>query len=259
MRAIVVGLLVLCAGCALPRVRPDGQRTTFHFPSDAFAFSNETIWEYDTEPATGRISWRRREPRPPFALRCGTMARAARQFYASARFDPTAPALDEATYARLARAVIATDPRRPSAERIVIPGYADLRSFSRAHEAALKDALAGPWQSYLQRGNWRMIFPFRAGQQEEVAHRLLASLADGWPPIVHVLRYPNLIVNHMVLVYDAEETPTEIRFHLYDANDASRTVLLTYDRAARAFSLAPTAYFPGGGVKAYDVYRDFVY
>jgi hypothetical protein len=257
--AVAGVLVVLTAGCTPRRVHPDGQRAAFQFPSDAFAFPNETIWEYDTDPATGRISWRRRAPRPPFALRCGTMARAARQFWASARFDPAAPAVDEATYARLARAVIATDPRRPSAERVVIPGYPDLRSFSQAHEAVVKDALAGPWQSYLQRGNWRMIFPFRAGQQEEVAQRLLTSLADGWPPIVHVLRYPNLIVNHMVLVYDAEQTPTEIRFHLYDANDASRPVLLTYDCAARAFSLAPTAYFPGGGVKAYDVYRGLVF
>lgn len=187
------------------------------------------------------------------------MARAARQFFASARFDPAAPSVDHAAYARLARAVLATDPRKPAAERIVIPAYSDLRSFSQAHEALMKDVLAGPWQSYLQRGNWRMIFPFRADQQQQVAKRLLAALADGWPPIIHVLRYPNLIINHMVLVYDAEETPTEIRFHLYDANDATRPVLLTYDRAARAFSFAATAYFPGGPVKAYDVYHGLVY
>jgi hypothetical protein len=187
------------------------------------------------------------------------MARVARQFYAGARFDPAAPRVDEATYARLVRAVLATDPRRAAAGRIVIPAYPDLRSFSRAHEALLKEVMAGPWQSYLQRGNWRMIFPFPASHQERLAKRLLASLARGWPPIVHVLRYPDLIINHMVLVYDAEETPTEIRFQLYDPNDAARPVLLTYDRAARAFSLAATRYFPGGPVKAYDVYHGLVY
>jgi hypothetical protein len=255
----VLGLAILLSGCAPRTIRVDGQRNAFRFPSDAFAFPNETIWEYDTEPVTGHIAWRRREPRPAFALRCGTMARAARQFWANARFDPSAPRVDEATYTTLARRVIDTDPRAAVAERIVIPGYADLQSFSQAHEAVVKSALAGPWQSYLQRGNWRMIFPFPARHQEETAHRLLASLASGWPPIVHVLRYPDLIINHLVLVYRAEETPTEIRFDLYDANDAAQPVRLTYDRAARAFSYAPTPYFPGGPVKAYDVYKSLLY
>ena len=118
----------------------------------------------------------------------------------------------------------------------------------------MKAALAGPWQTYLQRGNWRMIFPFPAIHQRRLAAQLLTSLARGWPPIVHVLRYPELTINHLVVVFDAEETPAEIRFRTYDPNDATRAVTLTYDRATRAFSFARTPYFPGGPVKAYEVY-----
>jgi len=252
-RALAVAV-VLALGCALPRVPQDSAPRGFRFPADAFAFSNETIWEYDTDPSTGRISWRQREPRPPFALRCGAMARSARQFYAAAVFEPAAPTVDARTYADLVQRVLASDPRRPPEARIVIPGFANLRTFSAAHEALVQAALPGPLPSYLQRGNWRMIFPFTSRHQRTIARDLVASLARGWPPIVHVLRYPRLTINHMVLVFDAEETPAEIRFRTYDPNDAGGPVLLTYDRATQVFSFGATPYFPGGPVKAYEVY-----
>jgi hypothetical protein len=95
--------------------------------------------------------------------------------------------------------------------------------------------------------------------QEGVVDELRSSLARGWPPIVHVLRYPNLVVNHLMLAYDAEETQTEVRFRLYDPNDATRPVILTWDRGARTFALEATPYFPGGFVKAYEVYDGLVF
>src|SRR5437867_1144175 len=109
-----VGLLlaVLALGCA-GRARPAlPGRAPFRFPADTFAFANETIWEYDVEPATGLVSWRRREPRPVFSLRCGTVVRAARQFYAGARFDAASPQVDADTYAALVKRVLHEDPRR---------------------------------------------------------------------------------------------------------------------------------------------------
>jgi hypothetical protein len=256
---VVALALTVFLGCALRTLPAHPDRPPFRFPADSFAFSNETIWEYVVDAAAGSVSWYQREPRPAFALRCGTMVRAARQFWATARFDSAAPTADPGTYARLVRAVLRTDPRRPSEERVVIPGYPDLRSFSLAQETLLKTMLAGPWQTYVQRGNWRMIFPFGRRHQQRVARRLLGSLGRGWPPIVHVLRYPELTINHLVLVFAAEETPAEIRFHAYDPNDDGRPVLLTYDRAARVFSYSTTVYFPGGPVKAYEVYDGLLY
>jgi hypothetical protein len=252
--ALAVALL---AGCAAVQPAPGG--APFRFPADAFAFANETVWEYDADPATGRIDWRRRTPRPAFSLRCGSMARAARQFRVHARFDPSQPVADEATYARLVEGILAADARRPAAASVVVPGYPDLRRFSAAHEALLKAAIAGPRLSYLQRGNWRMIFPFPSGHQRRLARDLVDALARGWPPIVHLLRYPRLTVNHLVLVYAAEESPAAIRFRAYDPNDAAAPVVLTYDRVAGTFSYSPTAYFPGGPVKAYEVYRGLLY
>jgi len=252
-------VLALAVGCTLRAAPPEHRREPFRFPADAFAFANQTIWEYEIRPGAADVRWYEREPRPDFALRCGTMVRVARQFYDHARFDPRQAVADPATYERLVREVIRRDPRRPSGEPVVVPGYADFRRFSAAHEPLLKRAMAGPWQSYLQRGNWRMIFPFTGRQQQGVADELVAALAAGRPPIVHVLRYPKLTINHMLLVFAADETPADIRFHAYDPNDADHPVTLTYERAAHGFVFARTPYFPGGPVKAYEVYDGLLF
>ena len=259
IRLLALAMLGVLVGCAVRQSPAVPGRAPFAFARDAFAFANITVWEYDVDAASGEISWRPREPPPDFSLRCGTMARLARQFWANARFDAGAPVADEATYERLVTELIDSDPRRPLTTPVVIPGYPDLRAFSATHRELLVRAMAGPWQSYLQRGNWRMIFPFSPRQQRAEAERLLAELARGWPPVVHVLRYPRTTINHLVLVYDAEETPAEIRFHAYDPNDTEHTVLLTWDRAARLFTFSATPYFPGGPVRAYEVYDGLLY
>jgi hypothetical protein len=255
---VVLAALALVPGCAMHAPAPQGERR-FTFAADTFAFPNDTVWEYHFDRATGRTWWYERVPRPPFSLRCGPTARAVRQFFASARFDPSAPAADEATYTRLVRAVMATDPRRPRGERIVIPGYPDLRTFSAAHEALMKANISGAWTSQLQRGNWRMIFPFGASEQAATAADLRADLARGWPPIVHVLRFPRLTINHMVLVYDVEETPAEVRFVAYDPNNAERPIVLAFDRVTSRFTYPETPYFPGGPVRAYEIYDGLLY
>jgi hypothetical protein len=251
--------LVALVGCGVRAPVPGAGGGTLRFPNDVFTFANETVWEYHVDDVTGRDWWYEREPRPPFSLRCGPMARAVRQFFASARFDASAPGVDPATYERLVRAVMASNPRRAGAERIVIPGYADLRTFSSAHAATIQTNISGAWTSQLQRGNWRMIFPFTRRHQAATAARLRARLAEGQPPIVHVLRFPNITLNHMIVVYAAEETPAEIRFLAYDPNDAEQPVVLAYDRGARRFSYPRTPYFPGGPVRAYEIYDGFLY
>ena len=50
-------------------------------------------------------------------------------------------------------------------EKIVIPGFADLHSFSVAYEGLLKENLGNWFPSYLRIGNWRMTMGhLRAGQ-----------------------------------------------------------------------------------------------
>jgi hypothetical protein len=261
-RALTVTMalvVVCCAAACAGRVHPETGPRPLRFPADVFAFPNETVWAYDVDPVSKRVAWRTRDPAPAFSLRCGPMARGVRQFFANARFDPDALRADTAEYGRLVHAVLASDPRRPLERPIVIPGYADLRTFSADHAALMQAELAGPWSSHLQRGNWRMIFPFGGRHQEATARALLDDLGRHWPAIVHVLRFPRLTINHMVVVYAAEESPALVRFLAYDPNDASRPVALTYDRAARRFAFSATAYFPGGPVSAYTIYDGLLY
>lgn len=257
MRSARTFLLVLALGCGVRTFPPpSAPPAPFRFPADTFAFANETVWEYHVDPVTGAARWHRREPPPAFALRCGNMARAARQFHVHARFAADEPALTATDYRPLVAAVLRRDPRRQIAggERIVIPGFADLRAFSATHPALLQDALEGPWHSYVQRGNWRMIFPFTPAHQDATARELAAEVRAGRVPIVHVLRYPRLTINHMVLLFAVDDDENEVRFQVYDPNTADAPIVLRYDRAGRVFRYPRTPYFGGGPVKVYEVY-----
>ena len=208
----LLAIVAACAvwGCAnhapLPPAAPP-----FRFANDTFAFSNETVWEYN---------------------------------------------IDDATLERLVRDVLVRDARatRPSGEPVVIPGYADLRQLSAAHRALFERALGGALLSHLQRGNWRMIFPFPAAEQRHEADQLAAALRRGETPILHVVRFPALTLNHMILLFDVTETPEDIRFDAYDPNDASAPIVVRWDRGGRTFVFPRTPYFGGGPVKAYGIY-----
>ena len=67
------------------------------------------------------------------------MVRMVRQFHLGARFEPDSSRLSAEAYAPLVEAVVRRDPRHPDPDEppVVIPGYADLRSFSLDHEDVL--------------------------------------------------------------------------------------------------------------------------
>ena len=161
-------VLALLCGCAAHT--PFVGSRPFDFQKDTFAYANELVWEYHFDP-NGKWVHQRREPPPDYTHHCFVVVRSARQFFQNAKFDPTLPVADDATYRRLIRAVVAIDPARvvPEEKRIVIPGYADLRSFSEAREALLKSECGGAWHSYFQRGHWRMVFPFNRRHQASTA------------------------------------------------------------------------------------------
>lgn len=232
----------------------------FDFDRDAFAFPNELIWEYDFDPATGAASSRRREPRPSYAHRCFALVRAVRQFHYHARFEPTAARGDDATYAALVRSVLARDPRRPCApdRTIAIPGYAGLRELSRDREPLLKAACGGAWRSYALRSHWHVVVPVTRRHQARTARELLDAAAGDRAPIVHLLRFPSLAINHGMVVFDGAPTESGAAFLAYDPNDPARPARLTYDRATRTFSLAPNRYFRGGTLTVIEIFRRFL-
>lgn len=244
-----------------PPTSPPRGTDGFVFSRDTFAFANETKWHYSVDAATGRQVATSRVPEPDYTLHCFVMARAAKQFRRHARFEPARPQPDEPTCRRLVRAVVARSPQAVSRPRdpVVIPGHAGLREFSAAWGAVLKAECGGAWRSYFQRGNWRMVFPFSRGHQQAEAARLNGLLQRGELPIVHVLRFPQLTINHALLLFGAEETPAAITFRAYDPNLPEQETLLTYDRASRTFTLPPLPYFMGGRVDTYEIYRGWIY
>lgn len=232
----------------------------FRFPEDAFAYANELASSYEWDP-NGKMIQHPKAPRPEFTLRCFVVARTARQFRQHARFEPNEPKATCASYKHLIRLVLRRSPRHWSAahDRIAIPGYANLREFSMEQEALLKEASGGAWQSYFQRGNWRMIFPFSRRHQQRTAERLAQELQKSRPPIVHLVCFPSLTLNHAVLLFDYKWTSAGFSFSAYDPNDPERPTTLSYREAQRSFHFSSTPYFAGGPVKVYEVYRGLGY
>jgi hypothetical protein len=255
---LLLGLLA--AGCASPGNNPPATRRPFNFPADTFAFPNELVWEYHYDE-TGKWVSQPRDPAPEYSHHCFVVARSVKQFFEHSRFNPAQPVADAETYRRLIDRVIGISPSRtlPDAEKIVIPGYADLRSFSEAQAGLLKSECGGAWHSYLQHGHWRMIMPFSRHQQQKMAEQLQAAIAENRAPVIHVVRFPQLTINHAVVLFGAAETPEAIRFSVYDPNNPKAPTELTFDRATRTFQFPANDYFPGGRVDVYEIYRNWLY
>lgn len=225
-------------------------------PEDTLAFCNETLWSYRRDPATGRQVHTRRDPPPTYHLRCFVLARSVKQFHGHARFVADAARLGESGYRDVVRQVVARDPRAMSlAEaRVVIPGYGHLREFSAAWADLLRAELGGAWQSYFQRGHWRMILPFTRRARRGEAERLRKAVEARCAPVVHVYTFPALTLNHALVAFAVAEVGSRLRFTTYDPNTPEHSVALDFDRDSGRFELPATPYFIGGRVEAYEVY-----
>ncbi|HSH96513.1 MAG TPA: hypothetical protein VK968_20355, partial [Roseimicrobium sp.] len=210
--------LFLLAGCASTHRQTSPRATAFQFPADSMAYANQLKWEYYPNPEGGPMLHRKREPAPDYTLHCFVVARSVKQFFYHARFDPTLPKVSGSEYRTLAKKVVARTSRTPShtSRRIVIPGYADLRSFSADHESMLKAECGGGWQSYVQRGHWRMLLPFSRSQQEKVEASLVQKLELGDAPVAHLVRFPQLSINHAVVLVGSEVRDGNRVFKVYD-------------------------------------------
>lgn len=244
-----------------PPVPPAPARRRFDFARDTFGFANGLFWEYRFDTATGRTTFQRRDPPPAYAHRCFVLARAARQFFHHARFEPALPAADDDACRRLVRTVLARNPRRhcAPADRVVIPGFADLRSFSADREALLKATCGGAWRSYVLRSHWRMVFPISRPHQVRTAAGLVTGLVPGATRVVHLVRFPELTINHGIVLYEAYPVPTGTRFAAYDPNVPERPATLEFDAASRAFLFPANHYWAGGRVDVIEIFRNWLY
>jgi len=233
----------------------------FSFEHDTFTFANELIWQYHFDPETEAMRISRCDPPPKYTHRCFVMVRSARQFYLHARFEADRAMPEEAVYRQLIREVVARSPRKPCSdeEKIVIPGYDCLRAFSEARTTLLQAELGGRWQSYFVRSHWRMVAPMTRRQQEEMAAQLTEAVCLRPAPVVHLYRFPQLTINHGIILFAVTPTERDIQFDAYDPNIPDRPVKLFYDRAARTFNFPCAKYWPGGALNVFEKYIGGLY
>ena len=252
-----LGLTVLLAGCS---TCPRGAGRTFVPERDSFSFTNELSWSYEFG-TNGTVMMRPTDPPPRYNLRCFPIVRGMREFFYHAKFAPELPRVSPEEYEELTAAVVSRNSRCPSedADRIIIPGYADAFSFTADFHELVRDKCGGPLWSYLQRGNWRMIFPVSKRRFEKTAHALVEELRAGRMPIVHVYRFPEVRLNHGILLFSVEEKGGQYIFKAADPNSPGRVGELRYDLGTRTFLFERNQYFAGGAVRVYEVYRGLCY
>ena len=255
--SVVVGLFAVIltlfgSGCAYNKKFTPVAVRPFDFQQDTFSYSNQLVWEYSFN-TNGEWQAHKREPKPEYALHCFVMTRAAERFFFNADFEASLPATDDAVYRQRIHSALEGKSGQ------VFPGYANLREFSVAKDALLKEECGGAWRSYFQRGNWRLVFPFSRAHQQKTAKQLTAALQSHHLPIVHLARFPQQTINHAILLYDLVESDSEIRFTAYDPNIISGPVVLTYNRLDRTFYWPRSHYFGGGRVDVYQIYHKWDY
>lgn len=202
----------------------------------------------------GRLHISRREKPAEFSHRCFVLTRAVIQFQQFARFDARQPRVSREEYCRRIKQIcrIPVWGRGP-AEKIVIPGYADLHSFSVAYEGLLKENLGNWLPSYLRLGNWRMIMGHLRVGQAAAAGWLAESIDRGQLRAIYLARFPHM--NHVVVVYAVRrEAGGNLSFTVYDPNYPNESSWVFYRGSERSFEFEPRWYFPGGRVNVMRVF-----
>jgi hypothetical protein len=233
----------------------------FLFERDTFAFAHELVWQYRYDATTGQMTTARADPPPTYYHRCFVMVRSVRQFFYHARFEARQPAPEPEMCRRLIRAIVSRNPRRVSAEpdRVVVPGYDGLRSFSHAWEPLLKAECGAAWESYFLRSHWRMVFPVWRRHQEQTAQRLEQSIREGDTPIVHLFRFPHVTINHGIMLFALDAADGAVTFQAYDPNIPAHPVELIYRQDERAFHFPRNHYWAGSKLQVVQIYRNLIY
>jgi hypothetical protein len=182
------------------------------------------------------------------------------QFKKFARFDPRSAPLDDASLAARIRAVTHRQPwvaALPQDQRIVFPGYKDLKEMSKARRELVQLNIGHGWPSYFRISNARMIFQQGAGYQEETHARLNAALARGQLFAGFLTTFPRFSINHSVLVFKRKSfspNPGVETYYVYDPNHPESPRVLAWSPHTRSFSYQKDWDFVGGYVRVYQVY-----
>jgi hypothetical protein len=221
----VVAVAILATACVsappAPSTLPTGDAAVreFSFDRDTFAFPNDIRAFYpDREDL--------------YANYCFVLAKGMRQFFLFARFDPAAARLDRRGYMDRVRQVVSRPPWRPASpsdDRVVIPGYANLREFSGAEESAVKEGLGGRFWTFVHWTNWRVVLPLSHRHQANVLEEIRRDLEAGRLVQLLITNWPILELNHTVVAFASRVNGRGVELAIWDPNEPARPGLITFD------------------------------
>ena len=250
-RIVVVALALITAACAHAPGAPRPAAAAvpaFDFTDDTFAFPNLIRARH---PHTEHL----------YANYCFVMARSVRQFHQFARFEPDAPRVGAEEYAHRVRAIIRHppwEPPLPPADRIVIPGFPNLRAFSATEEAAVKAGLGPRFWTLVHWTNWRTTMPVPDGHQAAVLDEVLDELAAGRLVQLLVTNWPKQELNHTVVAYAYRTVGDGVELSVWDPNDPSAPGLVRFDAQRERF-IAARVYDTGiGPIRVFRMYYSWL-
>ena len=227
----------------------------FQYATDTFAFANETVWNYvngSVQPESASDKKRQ------YTRHCFVLTRAAVQFWKFARFDPSGPPLAPSALAERIRQVTERSTWLPilsPRDRVVFPGFANLRQISAVEPGLFQANIGLGWPVYFRAGNMPITIPMDGETEARLNREIARDLTFNFPTILWLYNFPSLKINHVVVAFAGKKTRTGWRYQVYDPNYATGPRQLDYDAGTRHFSYAPTFYFKGGTVTARAVYR----
>src|SRR5437016_11788544 len=138
------GVCWLSAVAAVTTMHASIGASDFRFDRDTLSFQNATVLKYKDGVPFLRAKSTSDDPANKYTRRCFVMTRTAMQFRKFARFDPRGAPLNDLELAARIRAVAHRAPwdePLPENQRIVFPGYANLREMSKARAHVFQENL----------------------------------------------------------------------------------------------------------------------
>ena len=102
-----------------------------------------------------------------------------------------------------------------------------------------------------------MVFPILRAHQARTAEQLRHEIRRGDSPIVHLVLFPKLTINHGMILFEARESDRGVLFQAYDPNHPAAPAEIAFDAGSRTFSLPANRYWIGGALDVIEIYRDW--
>lgn len=248
-----------CATLGFVFVTPVRGAGNFKFDRDTLAFANSTVFDYHE----GKARLRRasdKEKAPRYTRRCFVMCRTVVQFQKFARFAPGERRLDDDQLANRIRQLAkhaVWQPALPKEQRVVFPGYRNVRELSHERGWVLQKNIGLGWPTYARVGNYRMVFLHSVNYQKKMHEELNAALNRGELFVAFLSDFPILHINHAVMVYQRKSSSRDgvDRYNTYDPNhpDGPRELVWLPDK--QEFNFEKDEEFVGGFTRVFRVYN----